>query len=230
MISISKIFENRIIQNPDTVLIQNKYYPTGLTEEDIYNYYHENKDRILDQVKRREVILFLAVNKNSFIVKRNIFLNKTNYDKHIHPRVVSIHSTMRQREKFGIIDVDIDNFEKAKQTTYKVYNKLRNTFPKISIRYTGKESFHLICPFVSNTYKYIDDIRIILKRLLENLNIENTTVKYKRTKNIPNLDLSPNKNRGGFITLHSLSVLGLKCMEVKPNQLLNFQMRTARIK
>ena len=232
MISITQTLnENKkIIKNPKTILIQNKYYPNGLTEEDVFNYYRKNKKEILNQTKNREIILFLAVSKNNFIVRRYSKLNKTNYDKLIHPRVVSIHSCMGYRESFGIIDVDCDDFDKAKDITYKIYLKLRNTFPKISIRFTGKTSFHIFCPFVDNLKRDIDDVRITLKRLLERQDFNfKHTIKYKRTNSIPNLDLAPNKKRGGFITLNSLSILGLKCIEVNPKNMQNFSIRTAKI-
>ena len=31
-------------QNPETLVIQNKYYPKGLREIDIWNYYQKNKN------------------------------------------------------------------------------------------------------------------------------------------------------------------------------------------
>ena len=56
------------------------------------------------------------------------------------------------------------------------------------------------------------------------------TVESKRRSGVPNLDLSPNKVRGNYITLHSLSLIGLKCMNVNYNELSKFDPRKARIK
>jgi hypothetical protein len=52
----------------------------------------------------------------------------------------------------------------------------------------------------------------------------------RRDKSIPNLDLSQNKWRGGYIALHSLSVLGLRCMKVDPGKVHSFKKEDAIIK
>ncbi len=57
----------------------------------------------------------------------------------------------------------------------------------------------------------------------------NYTISYKRTRGIVNLDLSPNKYRGAFITKHSLSLIGLTCMEVPLHKLKSFKKNDARI-
>ena len=49
------------------------------------------------------------------------------------------------------------------------------------------------------------------------------------TKEKVNIDLASNKYRGGFITLHSLSIEGLKCMEIKRSDLGNFIKEMAKI-
>ena len=78
----------------------------------------------------------------------------------------------------------------------------------------------------------IDDSKLMLERfLLGNRDITNKyTIAPKRTKGVPNIDLwASNKKNGAFITLHSLSIMGLKCMNVPINELNNFKARTARI-
>jgi hypothetical protein len=42
--------------------------------------------------------------------------------------------------------------------------------------------------------------------------------------------MAPNKLRGNYITLDSLSVMGLRCMEVDYNNLMSFDPRKAMIK
>lgn len=51
----------------------------------------------------------------------------------------------------------------------------------------------------------------------------------KRTAGVPNIDLSPNKYRGNYITLNSLSLIGLKCMNVSYSQVTSFNKNKARI-
>jgi hypothetical protein len=222
--------------NPDTIIIRNTYYPRGLTEDDLYSYYMKNKNVILRQTEDRKVMFFLGLETGDPIVKRKtstgdfIKLNNSNYKDLITGRTLSIHSTMKQRENFGIVDVDCNDFSKAKKATGEVFDALK-IFPEIKnlqIRYTGKDSFHIICHF-----KYVADIdtlRSMLKLKLNTLFKDKYEVAYH--KKIPgkvNLDLSSNKYHGGFITLGSLSVFGLKCMEIPRNRLSSFRKEDAKI-
>ena len=55
------------------------------------------------------------------------------------------------------------------------------------------------------------------------------TVLNKRIKGVPNLDLSSNKYLGGYITLCSLSVLGLKAMDIGIRDIFKFRKEKAKI-
>ena len=147
-------FFSENLKNPGTILIKNKFYPSGLTENDIYQYYLQNKKNILDSLNSRDVMLFLQTDKG-IIVKRkdkqgsHFRLNNNNYNDLIHGRVLSIHSTMNHNEDIAIVDIDIDNFRLAKSATGVVFDYLKKSesFKSIKIRYTGKESFHIFIKF-----------------------------------------------------------------------------------
>ena len=163
-----------------------------------------------------------------------IRLTPTNYDQMITGRTVALYSTMGAYEDFGIIDIDIDervNFKIAQTAASDVYDFVMDKMPLVrtaQIRYTGKQSFHIKCQF-KNKIK-IDVIRDLLRRFLLNSDLSNKyTIEQKRRSGIPNLDLSPNKIRGNYITLNSLSIWGLKCMEVPYPSLMRFDPRQARI-
>ncbi len=223
------------LKNPDTIIIKNKYYPSGLTETDIHRYYFQNKQEILKETKNREVMLFLRA-ENQIVVRRNdregdiARLTAKNYGDLVHPRIISIHSTMRKNETFGIVDIDIDDFAKAKAATSIVYQYLSkiSTFKSVKIRYTGKESFHIFCYFSRSIP--VNNIRVFLRKLLEPKFEGKYDIAAKRTAGKVNLDLSSNKYRGGFITLGSLSVWGLKCVEVPRGQLIRFDRKKVKIK
>ncbi len=221
-------------KNPNTIVIKNEFYPKGLSELDVYNYYMNNKKKILNEVSGRDLMLFLAVDTNKFIVRRHtkfddfIQLDYYNYDRIINGRVVSIHSTFGSRESFGIVDIDCSNFDDAKYGAAEVYDLLVKYNPKLEIRYTGKDSFHILYKF-DHLYE-ISRIRSMLKELLSDLAAnQKYTINKTRSKDKINLDLSSNKIRGGFITLHSLSILGLRCMKISRNNLLSFNKTFAKI-
>jgi hypothetical protein len=165
----------------------------------------------------------------------HIRLTPQNYDRVITGRTVTIYSSMNMYEDIGIIDIDIDQsdgFQWAKKTTNDVYDFVMDKMPLIrtaSILFTGKTSFHVVCKF-SQKMK-IDTLRFMLQKFLRNSELAKTyTIEAKRRRGIPNLDLSPNKIRGNFITPNSLSIIGLRCVEVGYSQLMSFTPNKARIK
>jgi hypothetical protein len=226
--------------NPDTIVIQNKFYPQGLREIDIWNYYQKAKPSILRETQNIDVMFFIMVEKNKAIVRRKgsqgfIRLKPNNYDTAITGRTVSLHSGMAPYSDFGIIDIDIDpsdGFKWAKEVTYRVYDYVMDKVPIIrsaSIRYTGKHSFHIKCD-LGRKIK-IDVVRFLLAKFLRESPLSKVyTVEGKRRAGVPNLDMAPNKLRGNYITLDSLSVMGLRCMEVDYNNLMSFDPRKAMIK
>ena len=217
--------------HPDTIIVKNEFYPDGLREIDIWNYYQKVKGKLLQQVVNRDLMFFIMVNDREIVLRKEgtgfLRLNSKNYDTVITGRTVSIHSTMNRNESFGIVDIDTDDFDEAKLAALKVYNTMTKTY-NVSIRFSGKNSFHVICNFGNE--RNIDGIRHGLENHLRATDLSRDyTIEHKRTKGIPNLDLAPNKFRGGFITLHSLSTIGLRCIEVDPGKIIRFRRELARI-
>jgi len=225
-------------QNPNTIIVKNRYYPKGLTELDIWNYYQNVKSSFLQSTKNRNLTALIMVEQNKPVLRRNlggkpIRLTPQNYDTIITGRTVGFYSEMTPYEQFGIIDVDVDDgIRWAKKVTADVYDYVMDKMPVVrtaSIRFTGKSSFHIICDF--GRKMKIDTIRFMLRKFLQSSELSKAyTIEAKRRPGVPNLDLSPNKIRGNFITLHSLSIIGLRCMEVPFNQLNNFDPRQAIVR
>ena len=219
-------------EHPNTVIVQNKFYPSGLTQQEVYDYYMNNKKKLLPEIIGREVIFFINPDINKSIVRRNspggkpIKLDGKNYESIIHGRVISIHSTMNSREDFGIIDIDYHNFAASRIAALDVYDYVKK-ISSASVRYTGKDSFHVVCNFKQKMN--IDEIRSYLLGILTSEFKGRYEINGPRNPKRPNLDLSSNKQRGGFITLGSLSVQGLKCMEIDPSSILTFKKEDAKI-
>lgn len=211
--------------NPDTIILKNEYYPNGLTQQDIYNYYISKKNEILKETKNRDLIIFFAASTNNIIIKRKqnkneyIQLTKQNYEDIISGRTLSFHSTMNQKESFGIIDLDYHDFTEVKKATKEIYDFLYKLNNNINIRFTGKTGFHIIYNF--NKLLDINVIKNQLYHILLPLS-DKYTIAPKRTQEKVNIDLSSNKINGGFITLNSLSILGLKCIEISKKEIDNF--------
>lgn len=227
-------------QNPETIILKNKFYSAGLKEIDVWNYYQKVKGQILDETRGRNLIFVIMTDINKPVIRRkqksgNIRLTPQNYDTVITGRSISMYSEMGMSEDIGIIDIDIhpdDGIKWAKKATLDTYDFVMDKMPlvqKAEIRYTGKHSFHIFCKFGRKMKP--DVIRFLLDRELRKSDLSKVyTVGGKRTRGVPNLDLSPNKIRGGFITLGALSIIGLRCMVVPFDRLKSFDPRQARIK
>ena len=148
--------------NPDTIILKNQYYASGLTEGDVWNYYQKNKYNIIKFLNNRTVFFDIATDVNKTVVRRKgkdnktFFLNIKNFDEVITGRTLTINGVMNRVEDFGIIDIDIDNFRIAKETAVDVYREVMsdsfNFVVDASIRFTGKSGFHIICEMWQNIY------------------------------------------------------------------------------
>ena len=83
---------------PDSIVIRNDYYPSGLTQGMVWDHYTKYKSKILKEVRKKPIILFIFVQESVSIVRRFynynlIKLTKKNFDKVINGRTVSISST-----------------------------------------------------------------------------------------------------------------------------------------
>ena len=223
-------------QNPETLVLKNKFYPQGLREIDIWNYYQKVKIQLLKETIGKKLIVFFATDVNKFIVirkdktKGSIRLTPSDYDNVVSGRTISFHNTMDRFSNYGIIDIDSDDFEKVKELIFELYDifNKKNFVKDIKIIYTGKESFHLRI-FFNSEYK-IEYIKELLFTTIQEGNLRNPfTVKARRVKNIPNLDLQRNVYNAGYIALYSLSTDGLRVMEITRNKLKNFKKEFAKI-
>jgi len=223
-------------KNPHTIVIKNEYYPKGLREIDVWNYYQKVKMQLLKETLGKNIMVFFAVDENKFIVIRKnkseglVRLNMTDYDDVVSGRSISFHNIMNKYSSYGVIDIDTDNFEIAKDLAIEIYNLFYNhkVVRDVKIIYTGKDSFHIRVYF-NNDYK-IDYIKSMILGILSEAKLTNDyTIKAKRQGNIPNLDLQRNIYNAGFIALHSLSIDGLKCMEIEPKKIRWFKKEQAKI-
>jgi hypothetical protein len=227
-------------KHTEAILVQNQFYSAGLTELDVWNYYQGIKNKLFLETMSRDLMVFIAIDINKTTVLRKgkltkfIRLNRTNFDDVFNARMLSIHSTMHNTEEIAIIDIDSDNFKRNKEAAIEIYDYAISKIPFVDsawVKFTGKNSFHIVCNL--KRIMYIDGIRTMLRNYLDNsgLNRDYTIEEMRaRDKNVPNIDLSPNKYRGGFITLHSLSTIGLKCMKVEPDRIASFRKEDAIIK
>lgn len=224
--------------NPETIILKNEFYPNGLREIDIWNYYQKIKVSLLRETIGKNLIVFFSTDLNKTIVIRKnkqgrlIRLNFRDYNQIVSGRTLSFHNVMGKYSNYGIIDIDTENFNLAKESVEDLYFLIGKKFKlvnDIKIIFSGKNSFHLRLYFNSE-YK-IQYVKDEIYNFLVTNNIEkNYTISYKVLyKNIPNLDLNRNVYNAGYIALNSLSVNGLRCMEIEQKKLRYFKKEIAKI-
>ena len=112
MKTINKFLFEFSPSHPLEIVIKNKYYPRGLTELQIYNYYLSVKNKILEWIGDRRISFLLRLNPNKTILIRNqkgkpIYLNNGNYDDLITGRTNVIYVTQDALTDEFVIDIDI---------------------------------------------------------------------------------------------------------------------------
>ncbi len=222
-----------IPKNPETIILKNNFYPRGLKEYDVYNYYQNKhvKESIVNQLKNRNVVMFIVVEDEKIVVRRNIkdkpiIVNNINdFDNIVTGRTLTFLPTIKSNDDICLIDIDTDNFKEGKEIVKISYNLLNNIDHLIKykeIRYTGKNSFHIYCQL--NRQFNMTTIRRILDLLFKRNNKDmRYTVSNKRGGKKPNIDLFRNVENGAFVALNSLSMWGLRCMKVDLKDFDNFR-------
>ena len=227
-------------ENPETIVVRNRFYPRGLQEIDVWNHYQKVKRLLLQETKNLDLMFVIMTDVNKPVMVRkykgkNIRLTPQNYDEIITGRTVSIHNSMGSISSYGIIDIDVDprdNFRWAIKATKDTYDFVMDKMPivkKASMRFTGKSSFHVVCDFERRMK--VDTMRFLLRKFLVDSELSRVyQIGGKRKSGIPNLDLGRNCLRCNHIALHALSIWGLQCMEVRYTGIDRFNPREAIVR
>jgi hypothetical protein len=227
-------------ENPETIVVRNKFYSRGLREIDVWNHYQKVKPKLLMETRNLDLMFVIMTDVNKSVIVRkykgkNIRLTPQNYDEIITGRTVSIHNSMGSISTYGIIDIDIDprdNFRWAIKATKDTYDFVMDKMPivkKASMRFTGKSSFHVVCDFERRMK--VDTMRFLLQKFLADSELSRVyQIGGKRKSGVPNLDLGRNCLRCNHIALHALSIWGLQCMEVPYTGIDRFNPREAIVR
>lgn len=225
-------------ENPKTVVIQNEYYPGGLTELQVWKHYQKFKNRVISEIDKTAVTLWVFIDVNKPIVKRKVFnspftITGENYDKVITGRTVSISSELKQTTNNIIIDIDPGSGVNESQIKDCVRVVLDSAVSELSyvvrkrVISTAKGyHLHLILDKKMN----INSLRTIATRLLSMDFKDTYLINSKNPKsNEINLDLTPMNPRGLHQTPYALCRNGLMSMDVT-DYLVSFNRRSAIIK
>lgn len=217
---VSYITESAPI-HPETIIVQNSYYPDGLVEQQVYDYYQDVKGPLIRYLNGRSVSFYLSVN-NQIVVKRNpkVVLTSENYNKVITGRTLSIHINRGDKPtNYIVIDIDrgpnvsdgdlLNAFDVAKNLIEK---RFRGKIQKYDILSSGNGLHYIV--YFHKTYN-LDQLReATVETLYEQEKIPIGTSKAKKP-GIVNFDMVANWTNTMHISKLSLNEDGLRVLDIR---------------
>jgi hypothetical protein len=143
--------------HPEKIKIKSEYYPKGISEQEIYEYWKSVESKLLPILKDYYVMTYIQADGN-VIRKRNDETGKPirvatpeDYEKYIATGgTVEVHTVLpEERTKIAWVDIDPGksvSFEKTKEVTRDVYGILdeMDNVKDIQVRFSGGRGFHVI--------------------------------------------------------------------------------------
>lgn len=226
-------------ENPNTTIIRNQYYSSGLTEAQIYKHYQKHKDQIIKEINKRPIALYIYTEENIYVVKKwyrnqRFTLDYKNYDKIITGRSVSLG--VEQTLSTTYLVIDIDGGSNITDIEFKdvIEHILRSPILKMDIVRGHRiiltsNSYHI--HLLLNKSINIKVGRNLLQRQLESYMGNMCLVNKRNPKsNEINLDLSPNSIGGTtHVVPFSLNRNGLIAYDITYNWK-SFSRRNAVVK
>ena len=228
------------------IIVRNKYYPDGLTEESIQSHYIKYQTEILNETKMHPIVLAIATGTNQYVIRRNnhdgtpIVLSSNNYSKYMNGRTISAFVELGNISNIWHIDIDPGDNVTEKETKDCLFelvtviekNLFQKGFTVLSnpVRITSTSTGYHVFIKMARTQSGInnlDDLKMWLysvpfkKKYLIN-------DKRKDSKQI-NLDLSVMNRRGSYVIPYALNRNGLMVKDVTKNWT-KFQRKDAIIK
>ena len=108
---INKFLNEYYPSHPMDTVIRNKYYPKGLTEKQIYDYYLSVKEKLLGPDGVKNVAFLLRLKQDKTVLIRNqkrkpIYLTSKNYEDIITGRTNVVYIVHPLETNYEIIDID----------------------------------------------------------------------------------------------------------------------------
>lgn len=225
-------------EHPNTTIIQNDFYPGGLSELKIWKHYQKFKNKIISEIDKNAVALWIFSDINNPIVKRKVLnspftITKDNYDKILTGRTVSISSELKNSTNNIILDIDPGTSVTELQIKECVRNILDSTISNLSyvnrkriISTANGYHIHIILDKKMN----INSLRNLSIRLLSMDFRDTYLINSKNPKpNEINIDSTPMYQKGLHQIPYALCRNGLMAMDVT-DYLSGFNRRSATIK
>lgn len=227
MRTINNFLQESYPNNPFDIVVKNKYYPQGLREIDIYEYYIQNKDKILNWINDRQVAFRIKINPLSSIIRRKIdgkpiYLTESNFEKIIHGRTNVIYVEQKSSTNYFVIDIDLGPNLVMKDAINTSKMLLEEFSGKYELLISSDIGLHYIgyVNKLQNINHLREKIRILLEDKIQTMSNKSKHITYTvnvkgRKPNTINFDLSPMYDRSLHISKYSLTKEFLICNDPK---------------
>lgn len=220
-------------EHPEQLVVKkNEFFPNGVKEIDVWNYYEGIKKKLISELKGYDLFVVMAIHPGTELYIRHPYDKKTEYirinsekdfEQYHTGKTAEYHITSPELVEEVVFDFDPGSkasFEDIKNVVSQCveFIKKQKYFKnKTQIRYTGKRSFH-VSGFLKSKKKIEDVKNEIENDLKESFkDVENIVIATNKPsgKKI-NIDLSPMKSDGGHIAPYSMRIeTGLVCIPVE---------------
>lgn len=214
-------------ENPQSIIIKNEFYPSGLTEGKVFDHYIKYKKQILDEVGNRNLVFFIVPNINDIVIRRKINnkpikINSQNYETIFTGRTLSIAVEMDDNTDLIVIDIDPGPGTKEVQLKNTVTELLNSSLKNISKKervISTARSYHVY--FYLKKSMNIETANQVCKKMLsadfyDKYDFGGLPPKGNNIK----LDLAVTRNKGSRVVPYSLCRNGLMSMDVTKNYLM----------
>jgi hypothetical protein len=224
---INKFLQEYYPDHPSDVVIKNKFYPSGLTEKNVYEHYLQVKDKMLDWIGDRYCAFLLRLDEKTTVMRRNIHgsfikLNHQNFDDIITGRTNVVYVMHPMHTSYFIIDIDPGPGLGQKESLHAAKLLVNELKPKRhEIILPSVTGAHLIGYL--NSMQNLDKLRIhlinTLEKVVNNLNtqskIQYVLHKKGRKPNTINFDMTSMFENSLHICKYSLTKEFLICNDDK---------------
>jgi len=224
--------ESRYPEHPDQLVVKkNEFFPSGISELDVWNYYEGIKSKLIPELKGRDLFIVIATKPGSKLFIRHPYDKKTEFIRINNEKQFEEYHSGKTREDpstsselttEAVFDFDpgpsatFDEIKDVVEQCIDFIKKQKDFSKSIDLRFTGGRSFHVQTSLKSK--RRIEDIKKDIEDRLEKYfegNDKIVIASNKPSGHKVNIDLSPMKVNGGHVSPYSMRIsTGLCCISV----------------
>ena len=229
------------LEHPDTIVIPpNEFYPQGLTEQRVADYYEKMRDRLVSQYKEYELdgMVKLVADSGETVMKRHAMRLDApeEFDKANRGRTIEFHFAVGTQTRMAWVDLDPKEefpFEDVKDVAIDLAVEMGKALgDQVSVRFSGRSGLHVVAllPEPRDTKAVRQEVQKLVRQYIEQKNDSRLTDQFTEDPSQMRLDYSTLHATGGLRMPWSLAhPTGLICLPLSPDRVKMFRKEEATI-